>query len=464
MEDPKRVNKTIDREKPDSMKDKIALMKSVVESQTAKNQEIPWYQSYPSAIARGGIEGLARAGEMFSGGNIERKMLDPTYTAQQDQDVRQKLYEEYLPIGQGSGPRAAEHMARSVVEGGALPGGTVGSVMRRTAAGALGAEGAKELGVPEWGQNLIEMGAQFAPSLAKKIPTNTLTAAGREEGKLLEGARNLGLTEGEIAMSLKPEGRWEKAMRFFSGKTGRTANRLEKTKDSLGKVYGTLEASADATKILNSQDSETLINSMSQSFDRLPARQRELIQADWDIFLKKPRNANSMIDFWQKIQDPITRGEGKIGILKGPLLEGLNKISPQLASDFELTNKLYGNFSKIKSQLHPDLIDKFIKTSELGALVTGIATMNAPVLMSVLGAETGRQVATELSGNPRLINLTTRFISSINRGLPQIAKQIWNQMQTEIGKTNAMAASKMSEADFSELLKSLPKEEEQNSK
>jgi len=450
-----------------------------IEQEEAK-KKVPWYRSYPSAAVRGIATGVKNIGQSMSepeglvGENFEE--LSPVEAYEKYGDIKEQQSEQFeefknkiLPIGEGLGPRMLERGTTSAIEGAPLalltggPSAAIGTGARALAGGGM-AEIAKDLGAPGVVQTSLEVGAQGIPNLGKKIPTNTLTAAGRAEGELMEGARRLGMTEEELAMVLKPDNWWDRTLRFFSGKTGRTANRLEQTKDRLGKVYGALEASADATKILSDKDAQSLINSMSTSFSKLPARQREIIQADWDAFIRKPKSANSVIDFWQKIQDPITRGEGKIGILKEPMKEALKKLSPELAQDFELTNKLYGNFSKIREQLRPGLVDSFIKASEAGAAIVAIGTGNVPVMLKVFGPIAGRQLATEMVSNPRLMNMTTRFINSLNRSLPQVSKKIWDQMLVEVGKTNAKAAMQMAGADFEKLLEDMKQEEQKENR
>jgi hypothetical protein len=415
-----------------------------------KEKTVPWYKSYPSAAAQAVLEGVISVGEMMgpTGTPMER---------QQARESRQKLYEEYLPTGDSYGPNAIKRGGKTAVESLAFPGAGLATAGRALLGGAL-AEGAKELGAPEIVQTGIEIGTQLTPNLSKKIPNKLPTQAAAKERQLMEEARRLGLTEEELALTLNQRGPAKDFLVDISAKGGRVKERFDNTRQALGRVWENLRGSPDAQKTLTGQQSSQLINGMSKKLANLPAEQRTRILQDYNDFLGSQMRGEDVIDFWQKMNYYINKGEGKLGTLKEDLQSALMQISPELGKDFKITNELYGNFHKLAERMGPNIAESLIHAGEQGIVVSAITSGNYPLLQKVLGPLAARQLATEMTTNPRMMNLSSRFINSLERGLPVVAKKVYEQMLIEVGKTNAEAAMKMSNLDLDNLFEALDQE------
>jgi hypothetical protein len=140
-------------------------------------------------------------------------------------------------------------------------------------------------------------------------------------------------------------------------------------------------------------------------------------------------------------------------------LRALNSISPDLKKDFQLTNQLHGNFHRLAERMGPNIAESLIKAGENGIVLTAITTGNLPLLKKIIAPLGARQLATEMTTNPRFMNLSSRILQSIIHGAPVEAKKAYDQLVIEVGKVNGEAAKKMSNFDFNKFIENLPEEE-----
>ncbi len=431
--------------------------------QRDETKEVPWYKAYPAAIARSVIKGVIGVGEM----------MGPTGTPYERQEAakeREKLFNEYLPLGEQKppqtlwenvkaavSPQAIERGGTTAVESLAFPGATLGRAGLALLGGGL-AEGAKEAGASDIVQTGIEIATQLTPDLRKAIPSRLATKTGLAEKELLKEGRRLGLKEEELALLMDKKGFDRTMLEKVAYKGSRIQERIDNTRKSIGRVWENLRGSPEAQKTLTGQQSSQLINGLSSKLSELPAEQRTRILQDYNDLLGSQMRGEDVIDFWQKLNYYINKGEGKLGILKEDLQSALMQISPELGKDFKITNELYGNFARLSEKMTPTMVDNILSAGEAGAALTAIVTGNYPILAKVVGVAAARQLAAEMITNPRFVNLSSRFVNSMERGLPVVAKKVYEQMLIEVGKTNAEAAMKMSNFDIDELFEALEKE------
>jgi hypothetical protein len=442
-----------------------------------QTQEVPWYKSYPSAIGRGVVKGLQSVGQSF--GDPRGLMLDETgqeSLPEEALNTKSLLNEEQtlqlnnaaeknFPIGNDTIPKLLERGTKAGTESVAfIPFAGVGQTLGRAAAGGIGAELAKEAGFGDRVQTGVEIGTQIAPDLGRTIVNRLPGAANRLERRLLQEGRRLGLTEEELALTLNQRGVVTDSLQMVSTKGGRVPDRFQGTRDALSRVWNNLRGTPEAQVVLTPQARQDLINNISTQMARLPAAQVDLIRQDWHDLLRSPNQGTDLIDFWQKLNYHIARGEGGLGTLKGALQEGINSISPSLGHDFQITNQLYGNFHRLAERMQPNVASTLFSHGESTAILGAIVTGNYPVLLSALGVKGARQLATELVTNPRFMNLSSKMINALERGLPNIAKHTYDQLIIEVGKNNAEAASQMSDVNFDSLLKEIRKKESEEKK
>jgi hypothetical protein len=180
--------------------------------------------------------------------------------------------------------------------------------------GGVGAEGIKELGGGELAQNLTELGANLGPDIVRnQLVPRIFGNVGQEESRLIEGARRLGLTEQEAALTLNQRGLGKDQLQEISSKGGRLVNRFQKTKNALSRVWDTLRNTPEAQTAISTQGSQQMVNDISNRLSRLPAQQRNLITEDFQDLLASNMTGGDVIDFWQKLNYYIRNGEHGFG-------------------------------------------------------------------------------------------------------------------------------------------------------
>lgn len=411
----------------------------------------PWYKSIPAAAAKGLIEGTIGLGQAFSGGT--RGEND-----QQANENRQTVLDTLLPSNQGLSENIASktgELLPLVATGG---GGALNAGLRSLGA-AAGSQTAKEFGFGELTQAAAELPALIGPDLARLIPT----VAGSRQAQLADFARAQGLSEEQLALALGEQGRFQQAMTKVAPKDGRTGKAFDKTKQGLGDIWQDLRGSPAAQTQMNTQDANGFINDLSNKITTLPAEQRLRIQQDYNDLIQSPMTGEDLINFWQDLNYYIPKGEKGLGILKEDISNALNKISPELGNDFKLTNDLYANYSKLSAQMKPDIIDKFLTYGEYGALAFGLASGNYPLLAKTIGPIAARTLAREMIINPRLQNLSQRFMNAARRSTPAMTKKAYDLLVLEVAKSNAEAAAQLSEFDAEAFAESLSKKEKGDS-
>lgn len=428
----------------------IAYME-FVNSQQPEKQEPSLIQSLTYAPYRAVVSGLAKAGQAFG----------PTGTRQDIEASNvnlQNALDEYLPTGNQFLPNAIERGGREGIQAIAMPGSTPSVVGRSILGGGL-AEGAKQLGASPGVQTGVEIATQLSPDLSKKIPNRLPSKAAEAERQLMEDARRLGLSEEELALTLNQRGPLKDFVNEISAKGGRVISRFDATRQALGRVWNNLRGSPEAQKALTPEQSSELVSNLSKKLSKLPSEQADRVMKDYNKFLQSEMKGDDVIELWQNLNYYIDKGERGLGILKDDLQKSLIKLSPDLGKDFQITNKLYGNFHKLAERMGPTVADSLIKAGESGILLSAITTGNYPLLKKVIGPVAARQLATEMSTNPRLMNLSSRFINSFERGSRQIAKKVYEQILLEVGRINGEAAMKMSDMDFDNLFDALEQED-----
>lgn len=418
-------------------------------SQIQLKPDVPWYKSLPSAALRGLAEGTIRFSQGLGPlearpGEVERAKLE-----------REKLFEKILPMEEGvveTGLQKAGAAFPMI----ATAGTTAGGALLRSLLSGVAGTAAKEGGIGELGQAIIEGGAAMGPDLRRIIPTTA------KQAPLADFARRMKMSEEELALTLGQRGASRDFFTDVASKGGRTVRAFDATKAALGRVWDTLRSSPEAQKTLGAPETRELVRSLSTRLGKLPAEQRNRVMSDYNDLISSSMKGDDIINFWQDLNYYIQRGERGVGVLKEDLQKAIEKISPQLGQDFKFTNDLYGKFSDLSSRMGPNLAEHFIRSGEKGLVLSAVTTGNYPLLQKLIGPVGGRLLAREMIINPRLQNLSKRMFSGILQGLPAASQKIYDELILEVGKVSPEAAGAMSQFDVEEFVKTIPKEEKRS--
>lgn len=329
-------------------------------------------------------------------------------------------------------------------------GGAPGAI--KTVLAATLSEGLKKAGAPEIVQDISEIIPFAAPTLANRI------IATRTQAPLVDFARKMGMTEKEIAPLIQGEGK-RKLLTWIAKKGGRTQRALQKSYNAIRNTYNVIRSSPDALKPLGKERTANIMRKLEKIFLEAPSAQRDKIIKDFADLKAGPFTIDSAINFFHDVNQTLGPNIGELSLLKGPLIEGMKELSPGLAEDFQLANKLFANRAKLAQSLKPTVFSSVMKGIQAIKLATGIAMGNIPLLYETVGESIGRIAARELLINPRLQNLSRQMISSLNKGKFGIATKIADKMSTMF--KNPTISKELKKADFKTLRQSTKKVEQE---
>lgn len=448
-------------------------------------ENLPWYQSYPAAAGKALVNGaqnfLKGFGPLQTDGFPQKENTTDlrTFLDQQvpsNQGFIENTLERagqilpFLLTGNPAGiAGTASNAVRGAVGGLAESAGytspalkdiivrngkeLLGPTLRATLAGASG-ETAKEFGAPEWLQSLAEVPAQFAPGFGSRIKPNA------RQAPIVEEARRLGLNENQITPLIQSD-RKTRVLSKLASRRGRAENALKDSYEAVGEVYGKLSSRVDAKKALSVPQANEVGAEIQKRLSTMPAGIRNQISEDLSDLLNSPITGENLINFFQDINYYVGNGERQLGLLKEPITTALAKVSPQLAMDFNSTNKLYQSYHKIASKLKPNIADDLISGSEGVRLLYGAFTGNYPLIVETVGEAAARQMSTELLVNPRFQNLSRQMVEALNNNKLSVAAKVYDSMLNLARDIDPESAAYLQRANFSSLGKSNRKEEGQ---
>lgn len=438
----------------------------------SKETEVPWYKSWPSAAAKGFVEGVASLGKAFSGD------LDP-YQSELEKKQRAATLEELLPTNEGFASGTIEKGTKAITEVGGGRGAL--QTLIRGAGAGLASQTAEEMGGGETAQAVAQLPFTMAPDIGGKIvpkrilsgktaekieqvlgsalPARVKNAIGtaREEQELAKFARLQGLDFNEFMLMLNRRGILKDAAVDVSSKGRKTVERFSQAKKGLDRVWEGISTRESAKKALSGEDFSQFMKEVNNTSSKLPDAQRKLIAEDLNDLIRSNATGADLINFWQDLNYHIRKGEGALGQYKGPIEKALIKLDPELAKDFKLTNKLHGNFADLAYRMSPDLAEHLFKKGESGALLVGVATGNSGIFQKVLGTVGGRAFAREIVTNPKIQNLASRWLSTAQRGLPKAAEKLYNSLVSEVAKESQEAARELAQLDMKSFIEEYTK-------
>lgn len=357
----------------------------------------------------------------------------------------QKGLEGLTGIGEGktSAGRIAGHGAEFLGEGIATGGGA--KALLGLGASGIAGQSIREAGGPEWAASTTEIGGSLLPSVISK----KLIPSGKAAKDIVNSGRNIGLTEELITPLIQSEKKVA-TLSKVARKGSRTKEVFGKIKEKLGDSYNTIKSSKDAKVNLPNADQIKLRRDFGQIRNDLsktlaPSPDKESALNYIEKSLETLRNTNItpeyLVNFWQDINksvkwNSISGGKKALAQLKEPVSNILEKVSPRLAKDFEMTNDLYSKYAQISKKLKPDIIDSIVNKAEiLGAPAAGLALAQGnPWALIGLGSESSlRLLSREMLINPYFQNVAKKLVTNFNqssvKGVSESVKQVQEYMK-----------------------------------
>lgn len=353
-----------------------------------------------------------------------------------------KGIENVTGVGEGKTPlgRIAGRGAEFAGEG-VTTGGSTKALLSLGLSGTAG-QTIRENDGPEWAASGTEIAGSVLPSLV----SGKLNPTGKGAKDIVNAGRKVGLTESQITPLIQGETK-AATLSKVARKGNKTKKLFGEIKEKLGDSYNSIKSRPDAkVKIPNSdqvalnKDFAQIRNNLSKTLAGSPDREAALsfIEKSMET-LRNNSNITPeyLVNFWQDINksvkwNSIAGGKKALTQLKKPVGDILEKVSPQLAQDFEMTNQLYSKYAQISKKLKPDFIDALVSKGELiTAPAAGLALAQGnPWPLAALGAESATRIlAREMLINPYFQNVSKKLVTQFNAGSMKAVTESVKQVQ-----------------------------------
>lgn len=390
--------------------------------------------NYGKTILKGSIEGLSRLGK-----GISPLQNYEGLTSEEELQQQSNALDELLPTDEGFAQSSIRRGLRQAPTMLAFPASTLSTLPRSIAAGFLG-EGAQELGAPEWAQAAAELTAYLSPNITKKL----IESGNNKE--IIRKARDLGLSDEQITPLLQSDFK-QKWLIKLAPKRGKTETILSNTKEGLGSSYQKIKESPLAKQNFSPELAEDTFKSIEKSLKEMPHTVREKITKDYSDLLNSPKNLESFINFWSDINYELGPKTKQLSLLKEPIRNLIQNVSPELAKDFETINTLYSKFYPIAQRLKPNLMSDIagaVKAISLPAsLIFGISTGYFPILFETLSYDALSRISREMLTNPRFQQIGNKMVSALKENKFGVVNKLTSLLRREVNKADPEIADQI---------------------
>lgn len=405
-------------------------------------EEVPWYKSYSSAAAKGFSRFVAGAAESvrsrLAPGNFEGDISEYFLPSEQKKKIaematpyseeeREKLEEDLkkkFPANEGAIETGIEK-ATEIIPSALLSSESLKAKAIRTGAAAGLGTIAKQAGVGETGQSLIQMIPFLMPSLSKN-----LVAKNAAEQELIDFGRKHNIGEQELSLGLKDENWWNKLLSKAAFKGNKTKKALAKSKKAFGNVYDSLQNSPEAFKRMDKQYIPAMLNEYERAFKNTPNSVREKIVPAFEQFINSKGTGEDLIRFYQHANKDAGKEVKNIFRIQNVTKKAIKQTDPILGKEFELLNKLYENRSNLASRLKPPNIHS-AQVAKTTGFFYGLLTGDFRIFSAALKALGIQHAATELLINPRFHNPLQKTIKALDQGKIHLAKESIRTLTSE---------------------------------
>lgn len=448
----------------------IALGRETVsEEAPAKGiEEQPWWKAVSADVLKGLVEGTVRLGRMM--GPTRQRPGEEEFTMERFSEQ----LEELIPSRETSTGAALRRGMGTLPSAVTTPGvGAAGQAARALAGGVLG-EAVKEAGYGEVPQAIAELAPFITPSgpsgilprptkvqesLASRrmVPEKLRESAKksleerRQFNELLKFAQERGLTPEEITPLFQPKGKTT-AFSTIATRGDATQQRLERSKQAIDSIADSFKLGQKAEVVLSDSSATSMTNKIQDILYDMPAKTRNVIQEDFQQLLNSPKDTKSIIKFFRDINAQYGQNKKQLGRLKEPLMEGLSTIDPQLAKDFNLTNKLFQKYYDISSKLKPNIVDQILTASKGPKVIYGAITGNYPLIAEAITEDAARKLAAYALTSPKLQNISKKMVNAINKEKFVLADRIKQDYIRTIKDDFPQAAAEMEKESFKQFL------------
>lgn len=374
-------------------------------------------RSLISAPVKGLIKGASKFSPLPSFGPVS-------------QSVGEELTERFLPTLEGDAEDVLEFAGENIPLAAMGEGGLVKRGIQ-AATGAFAKKGAKEIGLPDWAQEIVGSAGMVAPDAAKSLASKTIRSSSKQK-PIVDFLKSHGLDDKDITPIIQDK----KKLSFFS----KAANKFEKEepwlkgiKSKLGGIFEGIRERGNALHPLEGKSLSTFENEFLDKLDKVPRMYRGLIKKEVDDLFSNPITFTELHDF-DKAVNAIVRdvegGKAAIGILKEPVKKAQKDMAGSLFEELQQTNHAYSKLLNYTDKMTKSNWDSLLNLGQAGQALYGVLTLNPAALKAAGLVAASKMSAKQILSNPRLQNIHLKMWDAfLKNNVPQALKlmQIMNE-------------------------------------
>lgn len=343
-------------------------------------------------------------------------------------------------------PRGAIERAATAVGGAAVPVlGFPGSALVK--GGALATTGITEAINPSERKKIIaNMSIPAILSVVESIATRRYIPPADVPNEIVERARQLGMSDTELAPILATKGQIERHGPLATGLT-RTREAFEHTGEVLGNVlqdmqnrpanFTNLPNKVENTLLRRLQDIRSDIQGRTHALSPKEQTVLDFIESTITDIQNNGSSPRQLIGTWRSM-NRIGAGRTEARRLAEPLLEAINSVDPQLAKDLTATNQLYSRYIGNLKELNPTAYNAFIDSGELqkflGAVFTAEPKSITKSILEMAGLKALRHISSSILTNPNAQSLVRNFGNAVRDGRGASARALAIQLKDYVKK------------------------------
>lgn len=342
----------------------------------------------------------------------------------------------------------------AAISGGAAPFGP--AAMLWAPGIDLVSKGLEQLGVGKAGQTIAGLSLPAITSVISAVRSRRYIPQSGERTALYNRARQLGLTDEELAPILASEAQVGLFGKLAGGR-GSTAEALENSNAALGRTRESIFQRGQAIGPIPQpvaqqlvQDFTAVRSRLTQTLNPSPKEQALINFIDEGINRLQSGQAttNELMGFRRSLNS-MEGGQNALGQLRGPMQNALEAIDPALARDFNDYNRLFQFYSRNLENINPDIFRSMLGASEAGKIIEGIVTgQPTKAAVRAVSVPVFSELASRVITDPVLQSIHRNISRGLRESRPQVVRGAYQQLQKYVDKNFPDESEKIEWPDF----------------
>lgn len=332
---------------------------------------------------------------------------------QKARQATKQVTEKVLPTQKGRDIEDILEFTGEQAPGLLVPGGLAGK-LGMMAVGGVAKKGAKEMGLPEWAQDLTAGASQIGVGLARSMASKGIVGSAKQQAAI-DFLKSEGFTDKQITPLIQNSKKLDwlsKGARKFK----KNDPFVRGIKEKIGEAYENVRMIGQEGGYLEGEMLRKFEDNLYKTLDKIPRWHRKAIEPAIKDLLNEPITFTELHDFTKEINS-LTKGKegGKavLGRLKETARSAQKEMNPELFKRLRNLDDTFGKFQNFADKMTRKDWHELIKLGQVGGTVAGILALNPATMKPALGFLATRETMRHLLTNPRLQNMHLKLWKSV---------------------------------------------------